>query len=68
MIKGFEDITYDLTEFEHRVATLMISGLRNKIGKEKAIKNEQIKAGLEAAYPNVTFGSARIRKITTIFV
>ena len=43
MLRGFENITEDLTPFEEREALpIILAGLRTKLGKEKAISATEI--------------------------
>lgn len=62
MITGFEDITYELTEIEQQVLLpIIIRGLLLKNGKENAVTNKSIVAGMEKLGYKVT--DIRVRKI-----
>lgn len=61
MIKGFEDETQPLTEYEE--ATLLpvfVKGLVTKVGKENSITNKEIVAKLK---PNYKVNDTRVRKL-----
>ena len=61
-INGFEEITYELTDYEINVLLpIMERGLRKRIGKENAItSNEILDKCVNAGYK---LNSARIRKL-----
>lgn len=62
MIIGFEDLTYDLTEIEQQVLLpIIIRGLLKKNGKEHAVTNKSIVAGMEKRGYKIT--DIRVRKI-----
>tara|TARA_R100000995_G_C3470608_1_gene118133 strand:+ start:784 stop:1155 length:372 start_codon:yes stop_codon:yes gene_type:complete len=56
MLKGFEDITYELTKEEMEKLPIVIKGLEKKIGKEKAVTSTKICEALNLKAP-------RLRKI-----
>jgi hypothetical protein len=59
MILGFEEQTHNLTDYEKDVVLpAIVSFLRDKKGKERAVKNEEISYTLSS-----TIKPARIRKI-----
>jgi hypothetical protein len=63
MLTGFENETYDLTDYElQRVLPAIRSGLLTKQGAGMAVTNKQIVAGLERNRAIKT-NEARVRKI-----
>ncbi len=63
MITGFENETYDLTDYElSEVLPAIRSGLLTKQGVEKAVTNKAIVAGLENKL-SIRTNEARVRKI-----
>tara|TARA_R110002012_G_scaffold26744_3_gene86520 strand:- start:2526 stop:2900 length:375 start_codon:yes stop_codon:yes gene_type:complete len=61
-INGFENKTYELTEYEKNVLLpTLIKGLRTKIGVEKAVTSNQILERLQNK--GFDLNSARIRKL-----
>ena len=56
MLKGFEDITYELTKEEMEKLPIIIKGLERKIGKQKAVTSTKICEALNLKAP-------RLRKI-----
>lgn len=61
MINGFEEITYNLTQYEKTLVKPMVLGLKSKIGSDSAIKNkEMVKALKEKGYK---INEARLRKL-----
>ena len=56
MLRGYEDITYELTEDEMLLVAPMVKGLRKRIGKENAVRNIEIQKAMELS-------SARVHKI-----
>tara|TARA_Y100000401_G_scaffold55808_1_gene44131 strand:- start:1550 stop:1921 length:372 start_codon:yes stop_codon:yes gene_type:complete len=56
MLKGFEDITYELTKEEMEKLPIVIKGLERKIGKGKAVTSTKICEALNLKAP-------RLRKI-----
>ena len=61
MVNGFEKETSELTPEEFEMIVPMLKGLRTKIGKEKAITNDQMIIGLKKLGFNTT--PPRMRKI-----
>jgi hypothetical protein len=61
MITNFENITHGLTDKELRMVELIVRGLRNKIGKDRAITNPQMVKGLANLGHKTT--APRIRKM-----
>ena len=62
MITLFEEITYELTEYEKSdLLPVVVRGLRNKHGKENAITNKKICEALTSAGYKVN--GPRLRKI-----
>lgn len=61
MIKGFDNETQPLTEYElEQVLPAILEGLKNKIGKANAVTNKFIISRLRGTYK---VDAARIRKI-----
>lgn len=61
MIKGFDQETQPLTEYEMGVLLpLLVRGLQTKIGHLSAVTNKHIVASLK---PNYKISDARVRKI-----
>ena len=56
MLKGYEDITYELTEDEKKILPVIIKGLLNKKGKENAVSGTIIQN-------KMNLSGARLRKI-----
>lgn len=67
MITNFEELTYDVTEEEKRVAQLISKSIqKNHVGKDKAITSREIIVKLaNASNPEhrISMGDARLRKI-----
>lgn len=64
MIKGFENLTYEITPEEERIMSVIIRGLNNRIGKEKAIKGPEIVESMNKNMQlNKKFTEVRLRKI-----
>ena len=61
MIKGFEDITDNLTDQEKKSMEMIVRGPRVRVGKDKAITNKQICNAMRGFGHNLT--GARVRKI-----
>lgn len=62
MITLFEEITYELTDYEmDTLVPVVVKGLKNKIGKENAITNRVICDKLKSA--NYKISEPRLRKI-----
>ncbi len=62
MITLFEEITYELTDYEmDTLVPVVVKGLKNKIGKENAITNRVICDKLK--YANYKISEPRLRKI-----
>lgn len=62
MLKGFEDITFELNNEEKELLPAFVNGLKTKIGKEKAITNKKIRERFLDQW-NVKISDARVRKI-----
>ena len=56
MLRGYEDITYELTEDEMLLVAPIVRGLSKRIGKEKAVRNVEIQNAMKLS-------SARVHKI-----
>jgi hypothetical protein len=56
MLKGYENITYELTEEEIDLLPVIIKGLLNKKGKKQAVSGTKIQKSLNLS-------GARLRKI-----
>lgn len=64
MITGFEPYTHDLTELELKAVPIIVSGLVNKVGKDKAITSTIIIEKMNASDKcDVKLTGARLRKI-----
>ena len=62
MLDNFKEFTFELTEDEElRIVPLVIRGLKTKIGKQNAIKNKQMLAGLKGI--GIDISEARLRKV-----
>jgi len=62
MITLFEDITYELTDYEmETLVPVVVKGLSSKIGKESAITNKEICARLKSCQYKIS--GPRLRKI-----
>ncbi len=62
MLQGFEQYTHQLTKYEEGVLLpLLISGLKTKRGKDKAVTNKKICEALKAKGYKIT--DARVRKV-----
>ena len=63
MIKNFDEITYELTEFEElELLPVMLKALSKKIGIENVVSNKQMKKGL-LNICGYKVSDARIRKM-----
>lgn len=61
MIKGFDNETQPLTDYETGVLLpLLVRGLQTKIGRNRAVTNKHIVTSLKPAYK---ISDARVRKI-----
>ena len=56
MLKGYENITYELTDEELKLVEPIIKGLEVRIGKETAVTNKEIQKAMNLS-------SARVHKI-----
>lgn len=56
MLKGYESITYELTNEEKELLPIIVKGLLNKKGKENAVSGTKIQKALNLS-------GARLRKI-----
>lgn len=64
MITGFEEHTYELTPQEVQLAVPLAAGvLRDAIGPARAIKNDTLRRGINARYPELRMTPSRIRKL-----
>tara|TARA_R110002153_G_C13219143_1_gene488645 strand:+ start:573 stop:992 length:420 start_codon:yes stop_codon:yes gene_type:complete len=62
MIALFEDITYELTNYEiETIVPIVVKGLKNKVGKENAITNRVICEKLKSAQYKIS--EVRLRKV-----
>lgn len=61
-MKNFEEITYQITDEEKRIAEILVQRFKEKTGKSKKVTNNQIVSGLKKQY-NIETNGARIRKI-----
>ena len=62
MINGFEEETHELNEYELSIVPIIVSRIKNNIGKDNAVKNKDIIRQLNASgYEKLT--AARIRKL-----
>lgn len=61
MIKGFEEFTPDVTPEDIKVITIIVTGLRKKIGKENAITNQKIRQAMNEKF-GVILTDATMRK------
>ena len=53
MIKGFEDYTYDLTNYEKKLVEKLIKGLSPKIGRSNAVTSTVICKSLNIVGPRL---------------
>ena len=53
MLKGFEDITYELTKEEMEKLPIVVKGLQTKIGKQKAVTSTKICDALNIKGPRL---------------
>tara|TARA_B100000902_G_scaffold61383_1_gene68416 strand:+ start:1038 stop:1409 length:372 start_codon:yes stop_codon:yes gene_type:complete len=56
MLKGYENITYELTDEELKLVDSIIKGLEARVGKENAVTNKEIQKAMDLS-------SARVHKI-----
>ena len=50
MLKGFENITQPISDYEKDILLpVVLRGLKNKVGKEKAVTNKEIVSGMTKA-------------------
>ena len=62
MITNFEEITFELDQYElETILPLVILGLKTKVGREKAITNKKATDSLRKL--GIKIGGARFRKI-----
>lgn len=62
MIKGFEELTSPLTEYEEKtLLPVFIRGLITKVGKDNAVTNNRIVAAMKQAGYRIS--DTRVRKI-----
>ena len=61
MINGFERETHELTDYEKKLVTPIVNGLKTKIGVANAITNKEMVAKMKAV--GYKINEARIRKI-----
>lgn len=62
MLKGFEDITADITEKEKALVPVLLKGFERHIGKDQAITSKEIIEGV-FNYCEVKLNEARLRMI-----
>lgn len=62
MITNFESITYELTEAEHKMLPMVISGFKNYT-KDNPIKEPDIVSRWNERHPNAKLTGARLRKL-----
>ncbi len=62
MLKGFEDITADITEKENALVPVMLKGFDRHIGKDQAITSKEIIEGINN-YSGIKLNEARLRMI-----
>jgi hypothetical protein len=63
MIKGFEEQTHGLTEFELKeLIPILVKGFNKRVGKDKAITNSAIIKILSTTYGLKSISEPRIRK------
>ena len=61
---GFEDQTQPLTAWEqHNLLPVMLTGLRTKVGQDKAVTSAEIIRALKAHPYNFKINGARVRKV-----
>jgi hypothetical protein len=61
MLKGFENETSQLSDYERSILPAFVKGFSTKMGKDNAIKNKEICAAMKSLGYDVN--DARIRKI-----
>ena len=61
MINGFEQETEPLNDYEQSLVPIFIQGLKSKLGKESAVTNDAMIAGLDKMGHKLN--QARVRKI-----
>ena len=61
MINGFEQETEPLNDYEQSLVPIFIQGLKTKLGKESAVTNDAMIAGLDKMGHKLN--QARVRKI-----
>ena len=62
MVRGFEDITKELTQKELKAARKIANALRGRMGVKNAITNKEMMAAMES-YGMPVDSTARMRKI-----
>lgn len=62
MIKGFEDITHELTDDERKLLQAFVNGLKSKRGKQNAVSNKTIRQKFEDNW-KMKIPDARVRKL-----
>ena len=67
MLKGFEDITYELTKEEMEKLPIVVKGLQTKIGKQKAVTSTKICDALNIIGPRLRKMINHIRINNLIF-
>jgi len=64
MLKGFEEQTHLLTEYEiNKILPIIVSGFKKRVGKENAITNSAICKALTEYYELKKISEPRVRKI-----
>jgi hypothetical protein len=63
MIKGFEEQTHELTEYEiNNIVPILVEGLNKRVGKDRAITNPVICKHLTGFYSIKKINEPRVRK------
>lgn len=62
MIQGFEEETAPLSAKELELVPIFVGALKQKIGKDKAVTNTDIRAGMKSA-KGINVPPSRVRKI-----
>lgn len=63
MIENFEELTYELTDFErNKVIPFIVSKLQHNIGRNNAVKNQRIIDAIHQSTTDFKASPARVRK------
>lgn len=62
MLKGFEDITADITEKEKSLIPVLLLGFNRHVGKDQAVTSKEIIEGINN-YSGIKLNEARLRMI-----